>query len=477
MARPLLLALAAASLLALATALLAPAPRAALAVDCGELPRGKNPSPDEIGRAMEELSFSFGIPTEIMKGVAFQESGVQQWRPDGSFVHNVTDCGLGMMQLTGSTAEEFDVERLKTDWRYNLEAGVKVLQSKWQRVLRERWKGKDLPAPDAAILENWYYALSYYQGKRTGEYPGKVLSHIAKRPGVLAKLLPKAVPVSNPEAVLPGFSYGTGYTALAGDRFVLEGKKEVKAPTHKGTIGDPALLEKLDAVLAAAEKALAAGDARRAIRLFQVVIRTKADSGAAKKAEAAVASLSAKAQEGIATGKAAEEAEDWAGAIVAYEAVERAYTGLPEADEAGARADAIRGDPRLKEAAARIESERGARFLLAKGEAAKERGDSVEALRLYRKAAAEFPATAGGADAANRVRLLESDEAVMAEVRRREQARLLREWLAAGEAYMENGLTDRAVASLKRVLEAAPGTAEAEKAKRLIAEAERRRGE
>ncbi len=244
------------------------------AVDCGELPRGKNPPPDEIGRAVEELSFTYGIPTEIVKGVAFQESGVQQWRADGSFVHNVTDCGLGMMQLTGSTAEEFDVERLKTDWRYNLEAGVKVLQAKWQRAARERWKGKELPPPDPAILENWYYALSYYQGKRTGEYPGKILKHIRERPGVLSKLLSKAIPVSNPEEAIPGFAYGGAYTALPGDRFVLEGGKEVRAATHAGTIGDPALVQKLDQVLAAAEKAEARDDLRKAIALYRVVIKT-----------------------------------------------------------------------------------------------------------------------------------------------------------------------------------------------------------
>jgi len=449
-------------------------PLTARAVDCGELPRGKNPAPDEISHAMEELSFSFGIPTEIMKGVAFQESGVQQWRADGSFVHNVTDCGLGMMQLTGATAEEFDVERLKTDWRYNLEAGVKTLQSKWQRVLRERWKGKDLPAPDPAVLENWYYALSYYQGKRTGEYPGKVMGHIKNRPGVLTKLLPKAIALSFPEEALPGFTYGVGYTALAGDRFVLEGKKEVKAPTHVGTIGDPALLSKLDQVLALADQALSKNDARKAIQLYRAVIRLKEGSGAAKKAEEALASLEKRAAEGFAKGKAAEEAEDWAGAIIAYEALEKAFTGLALADEAGARADAIRADPKLREAAAAIEAEREARFLLEKAEAALARKDPAEALRLLKKAAA-FGSTGAGALAAQRQKSVEGDDALMGLVRAKEQARQLREWLAAGESYVENGLTDRGIASYKRVIEAAPGSPEAAKAKKLIAEAEERR--
>src|SRR5438132_1519901 len=125
----------------------------ASAKDCGRLPVGKNPAPEEIAKAIDQLSAKHGVPTEIVKGVAFQESGVQQWRPDGSFVHNVTDCGLGMMQLTGSTADQFDVEKLKDDWKYNLEAGIKVLTQKWAKAQAEGKLGAD-PA-EKRILENW----------------------------------------------------------------------------------------------------------------------------------------------------------------------------------------------------------------------------------------------------------------------------------------------------------------------------------
>src|SRR5690606_25773969 len=82
------------------------------AKDCGELPTGQNPTVEELAAEIARQSANFGIPTEIIKGVAWQESGCQQWRPDGTLVYNTTDCGLGMMQLTGATAEQFDVPRL-----------------------------------------------------------------------------------------------------------------------------------------------------------------------------------------------------------------------------------------------------------------------------------------------------------------------------------------------------------------------------
>ena len=99
--------------LALALLLLAALASSAGAKDCGRLPRGKNPSMKELDAEITKLSAEHNVPTEVIKAVAWQESGCQQWRANGTFVYNKKDCGLGMMQLTGATAKQFDVERLK----------------------------------------------------------------------------------------------------------------------------------------------------------------------------------------------------------------------------------------------------------------------------------------------------------------------------------------------------------------------------
>jgi hypothetical protein len=238
----------------------------ALAKDCGRLPTGKNPSPEEIGKTMEVLSAKHSVPTEVLKGIAYQESGVQQWRPDGSFVHNVTDCGMGMMQLTGSTAAQFDVDKLKDDWKYNLECGVKVLCQKWDRAQREGKVGAD--PSDRRVLENWYYAVAYYYGKPTDSYVAKIFGHVGKRPGVLQQLLKRSVEITLPTAAIKGFTHGKKFRALEGDKFVDEEGKTVKAPTHVGTIGDDETLAKLEVALAKAKKALEGQKIGEAVKLL-----------------------------------------------------------------------------------------------------------------------------------------------------------------------------------------------------------------
>ncbi|MEZ0227004.1 MAG: hypothetical protein ACAI25_00140 [Planctomycetota bacterium] len=235
-----------------------------LAKDCGHLPSGKNPTPAEISKAMETLSAKHSVPTEILKCIAYQESGAQQWRADGTFVYNTSDCGLGMMQLTGSTAEQYDVEKLKSDWKYNLECGVKVLCSKWDRALREGKVNAD-PA-DRKVLENWYYPIQLYQGRANETYVNKIFEHMEKRPGVLQKLLSRNVEVTLPAKAMPGWTFGKKFRAYEGGKFTDEAGKPFKAPTHIGTIGDEQTVANLEVCLAKAKKAIEKGNRGEAVK-------------------------------------------------------------------------------------------------------------------------------------------------------------------------------------------------------------------
>lgn len=341
MRRPLLAA--AASLAALA-ALLAPAP--ARAVDCGRLPKGQNPTWQELDAEITKASAAHGVPTEIIKGVAWQESGCQQWRPDGSFVHNVTDCGLGMMQLTGDTARQFDVERLKDDWRYNLDAGVTVLRQKWDRAQRE---GKMPADPEARrVLENWYYGIAYYWGRKSEEYLRKIYGHIERRPGALQQLLRNPVKVTIPSEALPGFTFGDRFLARPGD--VIEDKdgKVHKVPTHLGTIGDAETLAQLDGLMARARRAHERGQIKKALEALARIAELGLDTEHQGQAQALRRDLERSAQSQLAEAQALVEKGDQAGAKRVLKRLIREAEGLEAVKEAQQALDMLE-PPQKKE--------------------------------------------------------------------------------------------------------------------------------
>lgn len=329
------------------------------AKDCGRLPTGKNPSPEDIGKAMEVLSAKHSVPTEIVKGIAYQESGVQQWRADGSFVHNVSDCGMGMMQLTGSTAAQFDEDKLKDDWKYNLEAGLKVLVAKWQRAERE---GKVTADPaDRRVLENWYYPVAYYYGGKTDSYVTKIFAHVAKRPGVLQVLLRRSVEITLPGAAIKGWTHGKKFRALEGNRFLDENGATVKAPTHQGTIGDEETLARLEVELARARKAIKDGQLAAAVRSLAAACAVELELEPRRKARELLDQLEKDAQARLAEADARAAAGDKDGALKLARKVASDFAAVPLGKQAKARADEISKLPAQKgEPAAKGEAPRPA---------------------------------------------------------------------------------------------------------------------
>jgi hypothetical protein len=304
--------------------LLAPAARA---VDCGRLPTGQNPTWQELDAEIARASSAHGVPTEIIKGIAMQESGVQQWRPDGSFVHNVTDCGLGMMQLTGATARQFDVERLKDDWRYNLDCGVTVLRQKWDRAQRE---GKvDADPETRRVLENWYYAIAYYWGRSTEEYLRKIYGHIERRPAALQQLLRRPVDITIPSEAIPGFTFGDRFKALPGDRMEDKDGRVHEVPTHLGTIGDAEQLAQLDVLITRARRAVEREQPKKAIEYLRRVIDANLDTEHRAQAEALLGEVNAQGERVLGEAQAQVEQGDAAGARRTLRRVVRDFEGLP----------------------------------------------------------------------------------------------------------------------------------------------------
>lgn len=142
---------------------------------------GTNPSNAEISRMLTEEALKAGIAPEILKAIAFQESGWQQyWNTvpdrvkqcpnyDGTNVKLGYDCiGIGIMQISNQMympdgpEKEAYVERLKTDTRFNIQEGIKILKDKWNYS-----RSGLIPTVndnDPMAIENWYFAILAYNG-------------------------------------------------------------------------------------------------------------------------------------------------------------------------------------------------------------------------------------------------------------------------------------------------------------------------
>ena len=328
-------------LLALASLVLLAFAAPAGAVDCGRLPKGENPSMPELADEIAKLSAEKKVPTEVIKAVAWRESGCQQWRANGTLVYNKTDCGLGMMQLTGATAKQFDVERLKDDWKYNLACGVSVLVQKWKRAER---KGQ-VPTDPAGrrVLENWYYPIAYYWGGKVEDYLRKIFDHMKKRPGKLQQLLTRGVEVTIASEAIPGFAFGDTFTAFDGDRFVDKDGKTHRAPTHLGTIGDAQTLAALDVMLTRGRKAAAKGKAKTALKYLKRVLEADYDTGHKAQAQELLDGLTKAAEQMLSDALTKRGEGDGPGALKLARKVARDYKGFPIAERAKTLVDALKG--------------------------------------------------------------------------------------------------------------------------------------
>ena len=145
----------------------------------------QNLSFQEINELLTNAALEYGVPPEVVKAVAAQESGWKQFYENGEANISQKDGGIGIMQITNQP--NYDQEQLKTDISYNIKAGVEILRSMYDRT--------DLPKVSGAerqVIESWYFPVMAYNGikpvnsplvKLTGEknldaYQEKVFAHI-----------------------------------------------------------------------------------------------------------------------------------------------------------------------------------------------------------------------------------------------------------------------------------------------------------
>ena len=142
-----------------------------------------NPSDSVLRAKFIEMAKKYNIPSVILMGISYTESGWKQFDSAGNpVIHTNTDgsIDIGIMQINSNARS--DLERLKQDVFYNIEIGAKILDGKW----------KITPAigdSDRNILENWYYAIWAYNGFSYTNHPlnpdgrhyqDKVIDNISK---------------------------------------------------------------------------------------------------------------------------------------------------------------------------------------------------------------------------------------------------------------------------------------------------------
>ncbi|WP_106496174.1 S-layer homology domain-containing protein [Lentibacillus sp. Marseille-P4043] len=136
-----------------------------------------NPSTDEIKQLISDEARERGIPPEILKAIAYVETGYQQYNSDGT-PYISDDCGIGILQVTPEKIDiPVDTDRLKTDMEYNIEIGAQVLENKWNLDYLPK-----LNNHDKTNLEDWYFAIMAYNGLSKTNDPNIQPDHGEERP-------------------------------------------------------------------------------------------------------------------------------------------------------------------------------------------------------------------------------------------------------------------------------------------------------
>lgn len=190
----------------------------------GILNGGSNPTQAELKAEIVAQSQAQNVPYEIICAVMHVESAMKHFHADGKLLHNVPECkndykkyvlgenvsspnppGLGLMQLTGSTAQAYDVDLLRTSWQYNLYAGVSVLVGKYNtyRAWLPAWL-KPLLDANRHLLENWYMVCWFYNGftSSNSQVPNTYLNKLWNLPNPLPQYLDGPVWVTRAPDVL-----------------------------------------------------------------------------------------------------------------------------------------------------------------------------------------------------------------------------------------------------------------------------------
>ncbi|WP_159434346.1 transglycosylase SLT domain-containing protein [Peptoclostridium litorale] len=132
-----------------------------------------NPARSEIEAIIEDVASEKGIPAVILKAIAWTESGMRQFS-GGSPLVSFDGVSYGIMQVTPGVHTSYDLNRLKYDIRYNIEAGAAILLEKWGYAFKSSPLIPTIGDGDPRVLENWYFAIWAYNGWSQSNNPNMI---------------------------------------------------------------------------------------------------------------------------------------------------------------------------------------------------------------------------------------------------------------------------------------------------------------
>jgi hypothetical protein len=156
------------------------------------------------GKPMPSVQVPPKFPCELLKAIAYQESGWKQFCVPTTPADQVGgpsrtiisfDCGYGIGQVTSGMhkgeAPAFDRARVANDATYNMATGTQILASKWRAT---PCVGDNQPS----IVEHWYAATWAYNGLASSNNPNNSMFSTTR--GVYRPSVGGAAPTTGPRS-------------------------------------------------------------------------------------------------------------------------------------------------------------------------------------------------------------------------------------------------------------------------------------
>jgi peptidoglycan hydrolase-like protein with peptidoglycan-binding domain/uncharacterized membrane-anchored protein YhcB (DUF1043 family) len=121
-----------------------PAPVSSTVTVAGSAREGGNPSYTEIVDYIKLRCAAIGLPEDIGLAIAWTESSMTQFNKDGNTKNNknyingiVDSTDWGIMQINDkSWRTVYDIDKIKTDWKYNVDCGLNIALDKYREAIR-----------------------------------------------------------------------------------------------------------------------------------------------------------------------------------------------------------------------------------------------------------------------------------------------------------------------------------------------------
>jgi hypothetical protein len=146
---------------------------------------GINPTKQQVVDYIYKQCREIGIPERLGLATASTESEMTQFNKDGTpYRHsNPGSTDWGIMQINDKAwGERYDLDRIKTDWQYNVRAGLEILKYSYDAAVKngEGDKGPGVTIQNlaraaysgynAGVANVWRYRTPVHDATKTGSY-------------------------------------------------------------------------------------------------------------------------------------------------------------------------------------------------------------------------------------------------------------------------------------------------------------------